>query len=146
MALEKNDHTRLQLKIIALDRILYDDYIKQAAITTTSGNMVILTDHMPIAAIMADAPVFITTENNEEEIVAVHGGYMSVLENEFLIVADDAVFASEIDNARVQEDIRRNEELIASGTDDALSLARAEVQLKRDIMNLKVYDLFSKKR
>ena|GEM_PF-3094444 len=146
MAEQENDKKRLQLKIIALDQILYDDYITQAAITTTSGNMVILKNHMPIAAIMEDAPVFVKDEQGNEEIIAVHGGYMSVHENEFLIVADDAVFAREIDNARVQEDIRRNEELIAKGSADELSLARAEIQLKRDIMNLKVYDIFSKKR
>jgi len=138
--------TQLRLKIIALDRILFDADIKQAAITTTSGNMVILKDHMPIAAIMADAPVFVTNNLNEEDIVVVHGGYMSVLHNEMIIVADDAIFASEIDNARVREDIRQNEELISRGEADELQLDRAEVQLRRNLINLKAYDLFSKRR
>jgi len=146
MAVSENKRERLRLKIIALDRILYDDDIIQAAITTTSGDMVILKDHMPIAAIMADAPVFIKTELIEEDIIVVHGGYMSVLENEMLIVADDAIFASEIDNARVQEDIRQNQEMLSKGDADEFVLERAEIQLRRDLMNLKAYDILSKKR
>ena len=145
VVIQDNDTTSLQLKIIALDRILYDAHIKQAAIKTTGGEMVILKDHMPIAAILEDAPVFIIDAEGDEEIIAVHGGYMSVLNNEFLIVADDAIFAKEIDDARVHESILRNEELLVQGQVDAMKLARAEVQLKRDIMNLKVYDLYKKK-
>jgi F-type H+-transporting ATPase subunit epsilon len=146
MAVSENKRERLRLKIIALDRILYDDDIIQAAITTTSGDMVILKDHMPIAAIMADAPVFVKTDLIEEDIIVVHGGYMSVLENEMLIVADDAIFASEIDNARVQEDIRQNQEMLSKGEADEFMLERAEIQLRRDLMNLKAYDILSKKR
>jgi len=146
MSVSEHRRERLRLKIIALDRILFDADIIQAAITTTSGNMVILTDHMPIAAIMEDAPVFIKNELAEEEIIVVHGGYMSVLENEMLVVADEAIFASEIDNARVREDIRQNQEMLSKGEADEFVLERAEVQLRRDLMNLKVYDLFSKRR
>jgi len=146
MATSENKRANLRLKIIALDRILFDADIVQAAITTTTGDMVILKDHMPIAAIMADAPVFVKNDLGQEEIVVVHGGYMSVLENEMLVVADDAIFASEIDNARVREDIRQNQELISKGEVDEPLLERAEIQLKRNLINLKVYDLFSKRR
>lgn len=139
------DKSKLLLKIIALDRLLYDDYIEQAMIKTTGGMITILKGHMPIAAILEDAPLEVVTSKGEKEVLAVHGGYMTIMDNEVLVVADDALFAHEIDEARVQEDIRRNKELIDGGDADALSLARAEIQLKRSLMNLHIHDMLSKK-
>lgn len=145
MEKQNRDKNKLLLKIIALDRILYNEYIQKALITTTGGKITILKDHMPIAAILADAPFIITDESSEKQIVAVHGGYLTIMENEVLVVADEAIFAKEIDNARVEEDIRRNEEIIKGGTSDALSLARAEIQLKRNLMNLRISDMLNQK-
>ena len=144
MKKSERDSGRLWLEIIAIDQILYADYIKQATILTTGGEITIYKNHMPIAAILQDAPLHIVNEMGNRDIIAVHGGYLTILNNEILVVADDAIFAKEIDEARVQEDIRRNEEIIADSTVDALSLARAEIQLKRSLTNLKISDMYKK--
>ncbi|GBU10863.1 ATP synthase epsilon chain [Erysipelotrichaceae bacterium] len=134
----------LMLKIIALDRILYEGKITQATMTTTAGDITILPNHMAIAAVLKDAPFILIDAKGEKHVVAIHGGYITMIENAFLVVADDAIFAEEIDEARVREDIRRNKEIIKDKKGSSLDITRAQIQLQRNIMNLKISDTFRK--
>lgn len=136
---------RLMLEIIALDQILYEGPIQQATLTTTGGEITVLPNHMPIAAVLEDAPFILIDEKGERQIIAVHGGYMTIVENTFLVVADSAIFAKEIDEARVREDIRRNQDIIDKKSGSSLDIARAQIQLQRNLMNLKINDMFNGK-
>ncbi|MGL5041599.1 MAG: ATP synthase F1 subunit epsilon [Culicoidibacterales bacterium] len=134
----------LMLKIIALDRILFEGHIRKATMNTTGGQITILPNHMPIAAVLEDAPFILTDEQGTTKIVAVHGGYITILENVLLVVADDAIFAEEIDLARVEEDIRKNRNVIDDTNATSLDITRAQIQLQRNLMNLKIKDTFKK--
>ena len=134
----------MQLSIIALDRMLYEGEVRQVTAETTAGQITLLPNHSPLSCILVDAPLIVVNADGEREFVAVHKGYMSIMQNKLLVVADQALFAHEIDEARLREDIRRNEEILKNKNGDALDLDRAKVRMTRDLTNLKVYDLFNK--
>lgn len=134
----------MKLSVIALDRMLYEGEVQRVTAETTAGQITILPNHSPIASILVDAPLIVVNESGEREFIAVHKGYISIMRKEVLVVADDALFAHEIDEARIREDIRRNEEILKNKSGDALDLDRAQVRMQRDLTNLKVYDLFNK--
>ncbi|TLG77093.1 ATP synthase F1 subunit epsilon [Culicoidibacter larvae] len=134
----------LHLQIIALDRILYDGQITKLTINSTGGELTILPNHMPIVAVIEPAPIYVHEEDGNERIVVIHGGYFNLFDNDLLVVADDAIFAEEIDRAREEEAVKEAEHDINETRGDNLQLARAKVRLQRSLMNLQVADSLSK--
>lgn len=134
----------LKFKIIALDRIIYEGDVQSVTLVTTGGEINILPEHMPIAAILVDAPVKVIDMQNTEVIIAVHSGYVTMKSNELLIVADAANFAREIDLEREKENIKRNKAIINDSQSSGIDVARAKIQLQRSLMNLKIHQEYKK--
>jgi F-type H+-transporting ATPase subunit epsilon len=74
----------------------------------------------------------------EDEYVAIGGGFMEVGPDHLTILADSAERAEEIDEERAQEARRRAEEVMAQKQREDVDLARAEAALRRSMLRLKV--------
>ena len=66
----------------------------------------------------------------DESYLALTGGYIEVLGNQVIILADAAEDVDEIDEARAQEAIERAQQRIATRTSD-VELERAAASLRR---------------
>ena len=76
--------------------------------------------------------------SGDEEVLAIHGGFMEVLPDKVTVLADTAERAEEIDIARAEEARRRAEELMQQHREDKTDYARAEAALRRSSLRVKV--------
>lgn len=100
--------------------------------TIEGGDIAFQTDHAPFVGALDMGVVLIRSVDGEDELVAVHGGFVEVSNNEVSILSDVAELASQIDLDRAREAKERAEAAVRNlddGTAEA-ALRRAHVRIE----------------
>jgi F-type H+-transporting ATPase subunit epsilon len=93
----------LQLKIMTPLGVVFDQEVDQVTVTTTSGEITILRDHIPLVTTLATGQVMV--RNNEEtSYFTVTGGVLEKRhDNTVVILSSRSESAQDIDLQRAQE-------------------------------------------
>jgi len=129
---------KLKLEIVTAERPVYSDEVDIVVAPGIVGQLGILPHHAPLMTMLQPGELCVR-KNGEETFIAVSGGFLEVLQNRVVILADTAERAEEIDIARAEAAKRRAEEqlkLPRAGVD----LIAAEAALKRSLARLKVVE------
>ncbi len=125
----------LHVELVSPERILLSTDAKMVvARTIRGGDIAFLTDHAPFIGALDTWPLDIVTPDGVTERVAVHGGFISVTDNQVKILSDLAELASQIDVTRAQAARDQAEAALppgdeAKGSEAAAALARANARL-----------------
>lgn len=125
---------KLKLKIIDLDGVYYSNDVDLVNIFTSSGNLTILANHLPLISNIEISHLYIK-EDGVITNFAIAGGTLFVSESECKIITPAIEKESEIDFTRANKAKERAEERLASKSDD-IDIKRAEVALKKAINRL----------
>lgn len=128
-----------QLKIVTPKGIYKEQEIEMLNVRTTSGQIGILADHMPLASGIEISDMSIIVNGNREYF-AISGGFLYVNETETTIIANAIESQEEIDLNRAKEAKKRAESMLDSHLPE-IDMIRAEMALKRAIMRIRVKDL-----
>lgn len=126
----------LQLDIITPEKTIYSDTIDALVVPTTSGEITILPNHVPLITQIASGEMTIKKQSKDQHI-AITGGFLEVSNNKITILADYAVRSEEIETAKAEEAKKRAEKLVSEkiGKED---FAEAEAQLRKSLLELKI--------
>jgi len=130
------DSNTFRLKIIAPERIFYDDDVSMIELNTVEGEIGILPQHIPLTTIVAPGILTITKDGTTSE-AALLDGFMEVEKTSVTILAEACEWPDEIDANRAEEARIRAERRIKSGADE-INLTRAEIALKKALIRLNV--------
>ncbi len=108
--------------------------------TAESGEIGILPGHISMVAPLQIGPLRIMHDQNSEEFIAVHGGFIEVRPDVVTILAESAEKAESIDIARAQQAAKRAEEALKAKQADVDHKA-FELALKRAINRINVYEM-----
>lgn len=126
----------LKVEIITAEQELYSDDVDMVIAPGAEGQLGILPHHAPLMTMLG--PGELRLKKGDEEIVMVAtGGFMEVMADRVVILADAAERAEDIDVDRAETARRRAEERIHQHATD-IDLARAEASLKRALVRLRV--------
>lgn len=131
-----------QLQVIAPDRIFLDDQAEMIELTTTEGEIGVLKDHIPLTAIVAPGILRIKKDGEERE-AALHEGFLEILGDKVVILAESCEWPEEIDIKRANEAKARAERRL-KGTDAELNEVRAELALRRSLIRLSLAEKYRK--
>ena len=124
----------LQVELVSPERILYSGEAEMViARTTGGGDIAFLTGHAPFIGALAIWPVRIKTSGSDEEVAAVHGGFVEVRDDRVIILSDVAELASQIDAERARRAKEKAEEQLRHQHD-----AQCEAELERAHVRLQV--------
>jgi F-type H+-transporting ATPase subunit epsilon len=135
---------KLNLEIVTAERLVYSDEVNAVVAPGVVGQLGILPNHAPLMTMLEPGELLIR-KNGQETYLAISGGFLEVLENKVVILADTAERADEIDITRAEEAKRRAQERLEQhqlGVD----MIRAEAALKRSLTRLKVAERRRKRR
>lgn len=127
---------RLRLEVVTGERLVYADDVDVVVAPGAAGELAILPNHAPLLTTLKPGELRMR-KGSEERHLAVTGGFLEVLANKVMILADAAEYAEEIDEQRAQEAIRRAQERVARREAD-IDLERALHALQRAQVRLKV--------
>jgi F-type H+-transporting ATPase subunit epsilon len=126
----------IKFEIVTPERVVLSQEILQITVPTTSGEITVLPGHIPLVSVLRPGVIEVKRADGIVEIMAVSGGFLEVMKDKIVILADTAERAEELDEARIQEAQARAEETKknASAIDDvqfAAVAAKLEKELAR---------------
>jgi len=129
----------LKLEIVTQERRVYSaDDVDMVIAPGSEGEMGILPRHAPLITSLKEGMMRVKRHSGQEDILAIHGGFMEVLPNQVTVLADVAERAEEIDIARAEEARQRAQELMRQRREDKIDYIRAEAALRRSLIRIKV--------
>jgi F-type H+-transporting ATPase subunit epsilon len=123
---------------VTVERTVFEDAVDMVVAPGLEGQLGILPHHAPLMTALAFGELIIHREGQEDEIIAIGGGFMEVGPDHVTILADSAERAEEIDVERAGEARLRAEALMAQKRREDVDFAQAEAALRRSMIRLKV--------
>jgi F-type H+-transporting ATPase subunit epsilon len=124
------------LEIVTPERIVYSKSVDMVIARGISGDLGILPKHIPFVTSLKIAPLRIKIENNEDWI-AVHGGFMQVNPDKVVILAESAELADDINVDRAESAKTRAESRLTS-KEQEIDFKRAEIALQKALNRIEV--------
>lgn len=91
----------IQFEIVTLEKVVLKQEIVQVTVPTKEGEITILPEHIPLVSILKPGVIETKNEAGEIEIMAVSGGFIEVLREKVVILADSAERAFELNEDKV---------------------------------------------
>lgn len=129
--------SQFQLTIATPERQVYQDQVESLTVPTTTGQITILSHHMPLSTVLRGGEMIIR-KGQQQEPYAVSGGFIEVQPDKVVILADTAEHVAEIDEQRAEEARRRAQQLMTEKRHDAQEFASIAAKLERDLNRLHV--------
>ncbi len=123
-----------KLQVIAPDRVFLEEDAEMVELTTTEGEIGVLKDHIPLTAIVAPGILRIKKDGQQKE-AALHEGFLEILPDKVVILAESCEWPEEIDINRANEAKIRAERRL-KGADAEINETRAELALRRSLVRL----------
>jgi F-type H+-transporting ATPase subunit epsilon len=101
----------IKFEIVTPECVVLKEEILQVTVPTRNGEITVLPNHIPLVSALQSGVIEIKTKTGETEIMSVSGGFIEVLKNKVVILADTAERAAEIDEQRAEEARERAEKL-----------------------------------
>ena len=128
----------IKLEIVTAEQQIFSDEVDSILAPGIDGELGILPHHAPLMTMLQPGELVIR-KGGEESDFAVTGGFLEVLPDKVIILADACERSDAIDTARAEAAIKRAEEqLKAAGPGLPEDHARAEASLRRALARLKV--------
>ena len=119
----------MMLEITTAERQVYGEEVDMLIAPGIDGQLGILPRHAPLMTILQPGELTIR-KGGADTFFAVTGGFMEVLGDRVIILADACEHSEEINEERAQEAMRRAQERIA-GHQTEMQLERAMASLRR---------------
>jgi F-type H+-transporting ATPase subunit epsilon len=129
---------QIRCEVVTAERTVFEDMVDMVVAPGIQGQLGILPHHAPLMTSLTFGELILHREGQEDEFIAIGGGFMEVGPEHVTILADSAERAGEIDEARAEEARARAEELMAQKRREDVDFARAEAALRRSMLRLKV--------
>jgi len=127
----------IRFEIVTPEKVVLKETILQATVPTSSGEITILPDHIPLVSILKPGVLEVKKEDGTIDVMSVSGGFIEVLKDKIVILADTAERAEDLDEERINvarqqaEDNKKNAKFKEDVEFTDLS-ARIEKELARE--------------
>ena len=119
----------MQLQIITAEREVFSGEVDALVAPGIEGQLGILPRHAPLMTILQPGELMVRS-GGEQSFLVLSGGYMEVMGNQVIILADAAEDVDEIDEARAQAAMEQAQQRIANRESD-VELEQAVASLRR---------------
>src|SRR5215210_7698713 len=99
----------LQLEIVTPEKLAYSDEVDSVQLPGSEGELGVLPNHAPLVSTLGAGELRLR-KGRQEESFAIVGGFLQVLPDKVVVMAETADMASEIDLTRAEEARRKAEE------------------------------------
>ena len=135
------DKLTIRLKIVSPERVLFDDEVNEVVMNTKQGQITVLPNHVPLISILTPGEVLIRKEADlstqkgstgaGDIPLVISGGFVEVVKNQVVILADTAEHIQELDLERAQKAIELAEQLLKDKKFDVKEYESMQYNLKK---------------
>jgi F-type H+-transporting ATPase subunit epsilon len=127
----------LHLEIVTPEKLAYQDDVDSVQLPGSEGELGVLPHHAPLITTLGAGELRLR-KGGEEESFAIVGGFLQVLPDKVVVMAETADMASEIDLEKAQEARRAAEQALEGGYVEGADLAAARASLQAALIRIRV--------
>jgi F-type H+-transporting ATPase subunit epsilon len=127
----------IQLEIVTPEKLAYQGEVDSVQLPGSEGELGVLPHHAPLVSTLGAGELRLR-KGTEDEFFAIVGGFLQVLPDKVVVMAETADMASEIDLERAQEARRKAEQALESGFVEGADLAAARASLQHALLRIRV--------
>lgn len=136
------DNKLFHVQVVSPERVFYEDEIEMLELYTTEGEIGIYAGHIPLTSIVAPGIARFTV-NGETKEAALHDGFLEILPDKVVVLAESCEWPDEIDINRAREAKIRAERRL-KGSEGEINETRAEIALRRALLRLELGEKYKK--
>lgn len=126
----------IHFEIVTPEKTVLKEEVLQLTVPTKMGEITVLPHHFPLVASLQAGVIEIKLLDGKVETVALSGGFIEVLPNKVVILADTAERAADIDEARAEEARKRAEKLMAEKRED-IDFSAVQAKIAKELARVK---------
>jgi F-type H+-transporting ATPase subunit epsilon len=126
----------LKLEIVTPDAKIFSDDVEMVTLPAAEGEMGIYPQHVPVMTQIVPGEI-VARKGGEDIFLAVGEGFVEITADRVAILADMAVAADNIDEAKAEEARRRAEARLAEHLDDE-EAANVQAALLKSLAQIRV--------
>ena len=127
----------IKLEIVTPERLVFDETVDGVTLPGSEGELGVLPHHAPLVSTLGVGELRIRV-GGQEEWFAIVGGFVQVLPDKVVVMAETADMASEIDLEKAQEARRQAEQALEGGSVEGADLAAARAALQTALLRIRV--------
>lgn len=127
---------KLQVELVTAERRVLSQEADFVLAPGSDGDLGVLPRHIPLLTTLKTGEVMVRNEGHEQYLF-VAGGFLEVLPDKVVILADVAERAEDIDETRAEEARKRAEELLQHEPENV----EASAILEREVLRLRVAEI-----
>jgi F-type H+-transporting ATPase subunit epsilon len=127
----------IQLEIVTPEKLAYEGEVDSVQLPGSEGELGVLPHHAPLISTLGAGELRLR-KGAEDEYFAIVGGFLQVLPDKVVVMAETADMASEIDLEKAQEARRQAEQALESGYVEGADLAAARASLQAALLRIRV--------
>jgi F-type H+-transporting ATPase subunit epsilon len=127
----------IQLDIVTPERLAFSEEVDAVTLPGSEGELGILPHHAPLVSTLGVGELRIRKGSTEESF-AIFGGFLQVLPDKVIVLAETADMASDIDLDKAQEARREAEKALETGYHEGVDLAAARAALQLALIRIRV--------
>ena len=125
------------LEIVTPERLAFSGEVDSVQVPGSEGELGILPHHAPLVSMLGIGELRFRTAGGEESF-AIAGGFVQVLPDKVVVMAETADMASDIDLERAQQARREAEQALEAGGCEPADLAAARAALQQALLRIRV--------
>lgn len=128
----------IKFEIVTPERVVLREEITQITLPTKMGEITVLPNHIPLVSSLMPGVIHIKKKDGQDEVISISGGFLEVLKDKVVILADTAERAEEIDLARAEVGRQRAEDLKKQArSGEKINFAEINASLERELARTK---------
>ena len=127
----------IKLEIVTPERLVFDETVDGVTLPGSEGELGVLPHHAPLVSTLGVGELRIRV-GGQEEWFAIAGGFVQVLPDKVVVMAETADMASEIDLEKAAEARRDAERALESGYHEGADLSAARASLQTALLRERV--------
>jgi F-type H+-transporting ATPase subunit epsilon len=123
--------SKFPVEVLTPEGQVFSDEVEMVSTRTTTGSIGVLANHAPLMAILE--PTELKLYKSESDVVrfAQGEGYLQVVENEALVLVEEAISPEDIDKSNFESRLKEAQQAVERAEEDTEEKARAEREVKR---------------
>jgi F-type H+-transporting ATPase subunit epsilon len=129
---------QMRCEVVTPERVVFEGDVEMVIAPGIEGQLGILPHHAPLMTALKYGELAIRRPGQEDEYIAIGGGFIEVGPDYVTVLADSAERAEEIDLERAEAARQRAQETMAQKRREDEDFVRAEAALRHSLLRLKV--------
>jgi F-type H+-transporting ATPase subunit epsilon len=126
-----DEQHKLSVEVLTPEGQVFEGEVKQVSTRTTTGEIGILANHVPILAALEPTELRLHISDSEIERYAQAHGWLQVFANRAQLLVEEAIPPDQLDAGRLRDQMQDAEQRLSEAEEGSAAYERAEKDRKR---------------